>query len=386
MRSQSQRQRRRGGAPELLDSEEEPEGDVSESSSSSESSESEPEEDRTAQGEELELIAAARAGDLLRVKSAIRAGARLRAVLSNGTSALHAACSGLNDTEINRTAVVKHLVLMGADASVQDQQGETPLQMAMDHMELPIMHLLLSADSELSESMSRKAEQVCDFFELEATENEDQDLMACVNKVRRQCGLTIGTNHVQQEVARRGCEALLLQATSESDLCKLETAMKQAKCCGLQVSQEHKQLLLQLRKQQCELSELCVVCRGSTVEVGLLHGDTVHVCCCVPCSQALLNRASGCPLCHEQVTSCVRVQPSARESLCTACGTAEANAICCVGAAEDEAQSYDWGANVTVTRRDTPLVVGQSGFCLSCANLRKNRDDTLKTQVFRMFN
>ena len=51
---------------------------------------------------------------------------------------------------------------------------------------------------------------------------------------------------------------------------------------------------------------LCAVCWEGTAAVGLLHGDTMHLCVCVECA-ALVSEGQPCLMCNQRVQAKVRV-------------------------------------------------------------------------------
>ena len=55
---------------------------------------------------------------------------------------------------------VKFLVMSGAPADCIDQRGHTPLKLAIDRMELKMMQIILSADSNLTGEMMVDAAKV----------------------------------------------------------------------------------------------------------------------------------------------------------------------------------------------------------------------------------
>jgi hypothetical protein len=53
-------------------------------------------------------------------------------------------------------------------------------------------------------------------------------------------------------------------------------------------------------------THLCVVCWESATAVGLLHGDTMHLCVCAACA-ALVSEGQPCLMCNQRVQAKVRV-------------------------------------------------------------------------------
>lgn len=51
----------------------------------------------------------------------------------------------------------------------------------------------------------------------------------------------------------------------------------------------------------------CIVCRAAPACVALVHGDSCHVCVCVPCTAVTGGLLAKCPICMQPVSSMLRV-------------------------------------------------------------------------------
>ncbi len=51
----------------------------------------------------------------------------------------------------------------------------------------------------------------------------------------------------------------------------------------------------------------CIICRSAAACVALVHGDSCHVCVCVPCTAVPGSLLDKCPMCMRRVTSMLRV-------------------------------------------------------------------------------
>jgi hypothetical protein len=50
----------------------------------------------------------------------------------------------------------------------------------------------------------------------------------------------------------------------------------------------------------------CVVCLTAPRDAGLVHGGTVHICCCRDCAEMLQKRGQGCPMCRAPIDVVLR--------------------------------------------------------------------------------
>lgn len=54
--------------------------------------------------------------------------------------------------------------------------------------------------------------------------------------------------------------------------------------------------------------KICCICLDNPIEMGFLHGDTIHNVCCGGCaSQIFFGDKKECPLCREPITKLIKV-------------------------------------------------------------------------------
>ena len=81
------------------------------------------------------------------VKKLLNLGVKIDGSVGHGYQAIHHACYGGGNPD-NSVEIVDHLILHGADLNVQNEQGETPLHLAVSAGNLKIIEKLLSMSAD----------------------------------------------------------------------------------------------------------------------------------------------------------------------------------------------------------------------------------------------
>lgn len=103
-----------------------------------------------------ELLSAASAGDLDRVKQLIKAGVSVNIQGSGSNTALHMAVFG------GHVAVARYLIAQGADVFIKNSTGSTPLHLAVFARELGLIKCLMQAgaDSTVQDALGKTPVQL----------------------------------------------------------------------------------------------------------------------------------------------------------------------------------------------------------------------------------
>lgn len=88
------------------------------------------------------LLAAAEAGNQVRVKQLVAKGASVKAV--GGVALLTLSYTGETESGYNPFSLVRYLVMRGADVNVHNEDGVTPLMVAASTNSIDTVHLLLA--------------------------------------------------------------------------------------------------------------------------------------------------------------------------------------------------------------------------------------------------
>ena len=55
---------------------------------------------------------------------------------------------------------------------------------------------------------------------------------------------------------------------------------------------------------------LCSVCWESAADATIVHGETGHVCCCLPCAKQLKANGARCPICRAPIEAVIKAYRS----------------------------------------------------------------------------
>jgi len=51
----------------------------------------------------------------------------------------------------------------------------------------------------------------------------------------------------------------------------------------------------------------CVICMERPTDATLVHGNSAHVCCCLPCATSLKSMDQSCPMCRKPIEAVLRL-------------------------------------------------------------------------------